>query len=111
VRITAQNHLRRKLIFSWRINPITSSSPSRKKIPLSFFQKLMFSSVHPASLRGAFRDRHGRWARDAMACSGWRARFAGGRPAWQDGEVVWSWRPDAGVKFAMMLAHHADDGG
>jgi len=20
-----------------------------------------------------------------------------------DGEVVWSWRPDAGVKFAMML--------
>jgi hypothetical protein len=28
-----------------------------------------------------------------------------------DGEAVWSWRPDAGVKFAMMLTHHADDGG
>jgi hypothetical protein len=26
-------------------------------------------------------------------------------------EVAWSWRPDAGAKFAMMLAHHADDGG
>jgi len=23
-----------------------------------------------------------------------------------DGEVVWSWRPDAGVKLVMMSAHH-----
>jgi hypothetical protein len=28
-----------------------------------------------------------------------------------DGEVVWSWRPDAGVKSAKMLPHLADDGG
>ncbi len=29
-----------------------------------------------------------------------------------DGEVVWSWRPrDLALKFAMMLAHHAGDGG
>jgi len=28
-----------------------------------------------------------------------------------DGEAVWSWRPDAGVKLATMPAHHADDGG
>jgi hypothetical protein len=27
-----------------------------------------------------------------------------------DGEVVWSWRPDAGAKSAMMFPHHADDG-
>ncbi len=27
------------------------------------------------------------------------------------GEVVWSWRPDAGVKLACDAAHHADDGG
>jgi hypothetical protein len=28
-----------------------------------------------------------------------------------DGEVVWSWRPDAGAKLAMMRKHHAGDGG
>jgi hypothetical protein len=28
-----------------------------------------------------------------------------------DGEVVWSWRAHAGAKLAMMLAHHAGDGG
>jgi hypothetical protein len=33
------------------------------------------------------------------------------RPERADGEVVWSWRPDAGVKLATMLAHRADDGG
>ncbi|HVX78099.1 MAG TPA: hypothetical protein VHB49_18355, partial [Bradyrhizobium sp.] len=27
-----------------------------------------------------------------------------------DGEAVWSWRPDAGVKLATMLPHCADDG-
>ena len=28
-----------------------------------------------------------------------------------DGEVVWSWRPGAGVKSAMLTDEHADDGG
>jgi hypothetical protein len=28
-----------------------------------------------------------------------------------DGEVAWSWRPDAGVKSVMMLSHRAGDGG
>jgi hypothetical protein len=28
-----------------------------------------------------------------------------------DGEVVWSWRPDAGAKSAKMLPHLAGDGG
>jgi len=28
-----------------------------------------------------------------------------------DGEVAWSWRPDAGVKSAKMLPHLAGDGG
>ncbi|CCE09077.1 hypothetical protein BRAS3843_300001 [Bradyrhizobium sp. STM 3843] len=38
---------------------------------------------------------------------------------WRGREIVWSWHPDAGVKFAMMLldiafamrGHRADDGG
>jgi hypothetical protein len=28
-----------------------------------------------------------------------------------DGEVAWSWRPDAGVKLAKMLKRLAGDGG
>jgi hypothetical protein len=28
-----------------------------------------------------------------------------------DGEVVWSWRPDAGAKLAKTLSRLADDGG
>ena len=34
-----------------------------------------------------------------------------GEDGWfADGEVVWSWRPDAGVNAVMMLSHHAGDG-
>ncbi len=41
------------------------------------------------------------------------ARRAGQRTASvADGEVVWSWRADAGAKLAAMrFAHRADDGG
>ncbi len=28
-----------------------------------------------------------------------------------DGEVVWSWHPDADAKWATMHTHRADDGG
>jgi len=50
-------------------------------------------SLAVPSHRGAARDRHGRGA----GCGGrglrtWRERDLA------DGEVVWSWRPDAGVK-------------
>jgi hypothetical protein len=39
-------------------------------------------------------------------------RHVGGRTAMSaDGEVVWFWRPDAGVKLATVLSHRADDGG
>jgi hypothetical protein len=40
-------------------------SRSRENTP-SVFQKNMFSSPHPAPTGGAYRDRHGRWMRDAM---------------------------------------------
>jgi len=43
-----------------------------------------------------------RWTRAALPDGRWLAA---------DGEVVWSWHPDAGVKLATMLAHRADDGG
>ncbi len=59
----------------------------------------------PARQRGAFRDRRGRWA------------GSGGREVpederrFSDGEVVWSWHLDAGVKLATMPAHRACDSG
>ena len=51
------------------------------------------SSASPALARGALRDRHGRWERDAMdaICHETNDNIA-------DGEVVWSWRPKVGVK-------------
>jgi hypothetical protein len=47
----------------------------------------------PRSSGGAYRDRHGRGVRDAVDAN---ALLTNGARA--DGEVVWFWRPDAGVK-------------
>ena len=41
----------------------------------------------------------------------WTRRARETNVAEADGEVVWSWRSDAGVKFAKMLTRLADDGG
>jgi hypothetical protein len=49
----------------------------------------------PRSIRGAYRDRHGRWMRDAMDAM---AHETNATVA--DGEGVWSWRPLAGAKSA-----------
>ena len=46
---------------------------------------------HVLEQEGAFRERHGRRGGDAAA------RETGGFAAY--GEIVWSWHPDAGVKF------------
>jgi hypothetical protein len=53
--------------------------------------------------------RHGRWA--GCGGRGWQRAT---NDANADGQGVWSWHPDAGVKLAMMLriaSHRADDGG
>jgi len=65
----------------------------------------MIASPCPAPKRGALRDRHGRWQRDAVDAM---ARETSEARA--DGEGVWSWHPKAGAKLATMLAHRADDG-
>ena len=62
--------------------------------------------------RGVTADRHETWVRDAMDAGGVeRARSARTNDADADGEGVWSWRPDAGAKFATTLTRRADDGG
>jgi hypothetical protein len=54
-----------------------------------------FSSHHPALSRGAYRDRHETWGGDAVDVE---VPLTSGAEA--DGEIVWSWRRDAGVKLA-----------
>src|SRR2546430_10917131 len=38
-----------------------------------------YNSRHPALMRGAYRDRHGRWVRDAMDAAASGARGVAGR--------------------------------
>jgi hypothetical protein len=83
------------------------SSPRGKNIPVLTEPK---SPSYPHRLvpqRGAARDRHGRWERDAVdAAASARERGIAGRTkvcerftrvqtndAFADGEVVWSWHP------------------
>ena len=64
----------------------------------------MVYSSRPASTRGAFAIvMNVRW--DAVAATA-RATSASGA----DGEAVWFWRPEAGVKFARTPTRRADDG-
>src|SRR6266700_3280243 len=58
----------------------------------------------PLPKRGALRDRHERWKRDAMdAARQWTIDVAA------DGEIVWSWRSNAGAKFVAIRT--TSDGG
>ena len=66
-------------------------------------QWFLFARLAPT--RGAFRDRHERWVRDAMDAE---VPVTKGTEA--DGEVVWARYPDADIKLAAMLAHCAGDG-
>jgi hypothetical protein len=79
------------------------SSPAAKNIPLSFFPKSMPHTHIPRSKRGAFRDRHERWARDAVDASGLqRAIRERTNNTDADGQAAWSWHPDADVKVAVL---------
>jgi hypothetical protein len=61
------------------------SSPFSKNISFRGLVETALSIRHPALTRGAFRDRHGRWVRDAVDAM---APLTNGAKA--DGEVVWS---------------------
>jgi hypothetical protein len=84
------------------------STPARENIPLRVCPKsnLQFPMSRPT--RGAYRDRHGRWAWDAMDAAVSGAIIARTNDAATYGEVVWSWRSDAGAKVA---ESSANDGG
>jgi hypothetical protein len=61
------------------------SSPLDKNILLSSEAKSPAYSARSALTRGAYRDRHGRWARNAMDADALLTNSADA-----DGEIVWS---------------------
>ena|ERR1700733_4298677 len=72
--------------FACRINVILSvQSCAKKYFALPVGQIIFIPSRHPGPIRGAFRDRHERWAGMRWTL---QARKANAREA--DGEVVWS---------------------
>jgi hypothetical protein len=81
------------------------SSLVAKNILISFYQKIMLPMRIPPHVRGVrvvtIRRGGERWT-----C---RCRQTYGRDA--DGEVVWSWRRDAGAKLARTHSRCAGDGG
>ena len=58
----------------------------------------MVDCAHPASTGGAYRDRHGRWKRDAVDEEMFQRALARRRMHPLGREGVWSRPPDAGVK-------------
>src|SRR6185437_744308 len=75
---------------------------------ISVFQKVESGvwSARPASMRGAYRDRHETWS--GMR---WTRRHHQTNDANADGEAVWFWHPLAGVKFAdRCFSRRAGDG-
>jgi hypothetical protein len=57
------------------------SSPARKNILVFFRPKSHAYVTYPAPMKGAYRDRHGRWMRDAMdVCCALTNAQACGRP-------------------------------
>jgi len=71
---------------------------SREKYSSSVFRKYVIVCAHPASTGGAYRDRHGRWEREAVDVGVLSALDARTKAFLTDGKGVWSWPPDAGVK-------------
>jgi hypothetical protein len=70
------------------------SSPFAKNIPLNLSGKSALPTRPSHPMRGALRNvTNARW--DAVDADSLRRRTQ----AVADGEVVWSWRPDAGAKL------------
>ena len=79
-------------------SPICLSSPSCKNILIFRNRDSVYIPAVPPQMRGVSRSSR-TLVRDAMD-----AMCHETSDAVADGEIVWSWRPDAGVKFAQETA-------
>jgi hypothetical protein len=83
---------------------------SREKYSALRDRKSVASSYLSRPARGAYRDRHGRWAWDAMDAAVSGAVDARTNDTATYGEVAWSWRPDAGAKSRRAHVLRGDGG-
>jgi hypothetical protein len=101
---------RQKTNFSRTFNPIAPLPPSRPKFIFLFIRKHDLIRASRLEKRGVrvvtIRECGERWPREIAS-----VRKGADERCRADGQVVWFWHPDAGVKLATMLAHRADDGG
>jgi hypothetical protein len=88
------------------------SSCSGKHKSLDNFAKSALWSARSVPHEGTYRDRHGRWQRNAVDAGGSQCVSActDERPV-ADGQVVWFRYPDAGITLATTLARRAGHGG
>jgi len=96
-----QSRLRRMRAPANFLNQINAIPPVQSPSAKIFRFSLAPNQIHNyriPSHRGAFRDRHGRWC--GMR---WTRERRETSAATADGEVVWSWRPDAGAKLAEVI--------
>src|SRR5437773_10192262 len=85
------------------------SSPRSKNILLHNSGNQNYNCARLAPTRGAYHDRHDTWGAGCDGRFGVRhVFFVPDENAKAYGEVVWSWRRDAGVKLA---ERSASDGG
>ena len=77
--------MRQKTDFASRLNLMRPLARSFEKIPLRRRANQWPSFARPAPIRGAARDRHGRWERDAMGVLARETSVAGAY-----GKIVWS---------------------
>src|SRR5438105_2373837 len=71
-----------------------------KNIPLHNSGNRNYNCARLAPTRGAYHDRHDTWGAGCDGRFGVRRFFAPDENAEAYGEVVWSWRRDAGAKLA-----------
>ena len=76
-----------------------SVKPLNKNIPLHNSGNQNYNLACLAPTRGAYHDRHDTWGAGCDGRFGVRRFFTPDENAKAYGEVVWSWRRDAGVKF------------
>ncbi len=89
------NSVRREAKFASPIKAITPVQSRREKYFYFSFSEIMISLRHPASMRGALRDRHERWVRDAVGASTLQRDLTRTNSVDARGQVVWSRHPGA----------------
>src|SRR6266496_2947532 len=85
------------------------SSPEIKNISLNNSGNQNHNSARLAPTRGAYHDRHDTWGAGCDGRFGVRRFLTPDENAKAYGEVVWSWRRDAGAKLVELSASDGDN--